>query len=817
MKIQRDLTTILYILASGMYLIIGARSFARAPDTPETSYFYLLGLITWVLATLVWMQQPENRAVRISYLMSIGFLSICSVDATFSIYEGTLSSRIVPIAQFLAATILPCLFLHCFLIFPAEKKNVQRHAWLLRVVYVPGIALCLAMFFYYLRGNDYSRDFFLVQLPPLEGITSGFLFSYSLAGQLLLLHTCFDAPSASQRRQARWMLLGIAAGTLPQAIFTTIPKVSEVSIPYFRVSAYTLCLIPICYVVAIIRHRLMNIELIINRSVVYTLVSGFALVMYLLSILGLTRLFHTAPRSWAVTAVSVLIAAVLFAPAKTRIQNLINRAFDREAYNYRQTLLALSQTLHSILDLEILVDTLLRQVTGSMHISRGVVMQRVSGSGSKFVPEATVEIDSLPDGLQLTLSPPLLDLLKKTEKPLDFSDQPLEENNVQVLEGSGQPHQLASTGFADSEQVDDFITFLQSAVWIPFVTRTKEQENLVGLLVLGQKLSDEPYTQTDLALLGTLAHQGATAVENATLYAQLSTRTKVMEIARKQLMATYLDTYGGTMPKTTSQANRHPQSQIGGGDSVSDFNNIATALKESHDRLRQLDTLKSQFLDNVSHELRTPLTHIKGFVDNLIDGVGGELSEKQGRYLLRVMDNCDRLIRLINNLLDLSRIESGKISLQLEPTRLYPILEAAIVGIQPMADGKQIQVNLDCHPDAIVLMDADKMGQIMTNLLDNAVKYTENGGRISVSETTLSDWELQICVEDTGIGIAQAELDLIFDRFHRVTDSKSSEIGGIGLGLPIVKNLVELHGGSVWAESELGKGSRFYITLKREK
>ena len=816
MKIQRDLTTTLYILASGIYLIVGARSFARAPDTPETGYFYLIGLITWVVATLVWMQQSQSdaksrgeetlgshRAVRISYLMSIGFMSICSVDATFSSTEGTWSSRIVPICQFVSATIIPCLFLHCFLIFPAEKKFVQRHAWLLKVLYSPGIVLCLVTSFFYLRGHDYTREFFMIQLSPLENVTTAFLFVYSIAGQLLLLHTCFAAPSASQRRQARWLLLGIAAGTFPQAIFTTIPRFWDVSIPYVRFSAYTLCLIPICYVVAIIRHRLMNIELIINRSVVYTLVSGFALGIYLLSIQGLTMFFHTAARSRTVTAVSVLIAAVLFAPAKTRIQKLIDRAFDREAYNYRQTLLALSQTLHSILDLEILVDTLLRQVTKAIHTNRGVVMYRVSGyfeseynqegesqlpsgAGAQFVPEATIGVDGLPERLPLTLSTSLLERLQRADIPLDFSDQPLDPNLIHI---------------ASSNPPKDFINFLQSAVWIPFVTRTKENENLVGLLVLGQKVSEEPYTQTDLALLGTLAHQGATAIENAMLYAQLSARTQAMEMARQQLMATYLDTYGGTIPRVAS------------GDLVSDFNNIAAALKETYDQLRQLDTLKSQFLDNVSHELRTPLTHIKGFVDNLLDGVGGGLSEKQASYLLRVKDNCDRLIRLINDLLDLSQIESGKIALQLEPTELYPILDAAIAGIQPIADRKGIQVNLDCPLDVVAYVDSDKVGQIITNLLDNAIKYTENGRYVRVSVALLSGQMLQICVEDTGIGISQTELDFIFDRFHRVADSKR---GGIGLGLPIVKNLVELHGGEVWAESWLGKGSRFYLTLKHK-
>ena len=805
MKIQRDLTTLCYILASGIYLIVGARSFAEARDTPETSYFYLVGLLTWVVATLAWMQQPDNRAARISYLMSIGFMSACSVDATFSVDEGTLGSRIVPIAQFLAATVLPCLFLHCFAIFPSEKRMVQRHTWLLKILYVPGFLLFFAMMLLYLRGQAYERELFLIQLPPLEGIAVAFLFTYSTIGQLLLVHTCFVAPSASQRRQARWLLIGIVAGTLPQAIFMAIPRVTDIAIPYVHFSAYTLCLIPICYVVAIVRHRLMNIELIINRSVVYTLVSGFALVIYLLCIQGLTLFFHRPTRSWALTAVSVLIAALLFAPAKSRIQKLIDRAFDREAYSYRQTLLALSQTLHSILDLEILVYTLLRQVTEAMHISRGVVMQRTSSDESQFLPEASVGMGMLPTGTHLKLSQPLVDLLKSANKPLDFTNIPFDENSIEILNAKASSEDASSV---------DFFALLQSAVWIPFVTRTKDQENLVGLLVLGEKLSEEPYTQSDLDLLGILAHQGATAVENAILYAQLNARTEAMEQARKQLMATYLHTYGGIMP-----ANGKSEAWFGkemGKDLVSDFNNISDALKDSHDQLMQLDRLKSQFLDNVSHELRTPLTHIKGFVDNMLDGVGGGISEKQKDYLQRVEENCDRLIRLINDLLDLSRIESGKMTLQLEPLPLSPILEDSVDGMQSAASQKEIRVSLDCPPDVAAFVDTDRMKQILTNLLDNAVKYTGHGGRIQIGVTVRSNQEIQVCIEDTGVGIPDTDVNLIFDRFHRATDSKSGSVGGIGLGLPIVKNLVELHGGRIWAESEVGKGSRFYLTLKRD-
>jgi signal transduction histidine kinase len=153
-------------------------------------------------------------------------------------------------------------------------------------------------------------------------------------------------------------------------------------------------------------------------------------------------------------------------------------------------------------------------------------------------------------------------------------------------------------------------------------------------------------------------------------------------------------------------------------------------------------------------------------------------------------------------------------SLQLERRLLYPILEEAIAGIQPLVDKKGIHIELNCEETLTALVDADKIRQIMTDLLDNALKYTETGGYVGVVVTAVSNRDVQICVEDTGIGIAETDLDLIFDRFHRVTGPRSSSIGGIGLGLPIVKNLVELHGGEVKVESEIGEGSRFYITLK---
>ena len=231
MKVQRDLTTILYILVSGIYLIVGARSFARAPDTPETGYFYLIGLITWVVATLVWMQQSQiqasstsdtknsgeetlgsHRAARISYLMSIGFMSICSVDATFSSAEGTLSSRILPICQFISAIITPCLFLHCFLIFPVEKKFIQRHTWMLKAPLPSGdCSVSLNLHFLFAWARLYPRVFHdtVISSGKHHHRISFYLFDcWSAVTPTYLFRRTVRLPTPSSAMVAAWNCCG---------------------------------------------------------------------------------------------------------------------------------------------------------------------------------------------------------------------------------------------------------------------------------------------------------------------------------------------------------------------------------------------------------------------------------------------------------------------------------------------------------------------------------------------------------------------------------------------------------------------------------
>lgn len=233
-------------------------------------------------------------------------------------------------------------------------------------------------------------------------------------------------------------------------------------------------------------------------------------------------------------------------------------------------------------------------------------------------------------------------------------------------------------------------------------------------------------------------------------------------------------------------------------------------------QLQELDRLKSVFVSIVSHELRTPMTSIKGYVENMLDGLAGGLTEKQSHYLTRVKLNTERLTRMVNDLLDLSRIEDPekrKDYLRPASMSLRDLAAEVVESFQAIARQRAIVVKAD-GGDALPLIhgDRDKLHQVLTNLVGNAVKFTPVGGEVLVETTTAADGSVQVCVADTGCGIPPHEREKVFEKFFRGA-SIPDEARGAGLGLAITKSLVELHGGRIWLESSPGKGSRFFFTL----
>ncbi|GAC1347334.1 MAG: hypothetical protein NVSMB27_12520 [Ktedonobacteraceae bacterium] len=228
---------------------------------------------------------------------------------------------------------------------------------------------------------------------------------------------------------------------------------------------------------------------------------------------------------------------------------------------------------------------------------------------------------------------------------------------------------------------------------------------------------------------------------------------------------------------------------------------------------REVDRMKSEFVSLVSHELRTPLTSIKGYVDLLLDGDAGELNAEQQEYLDVVKNNADRLVALINDLLDVSRIESGKIQLQRTALDIAHLIQGTADSLRPQLETKKQHLTLTI-PEALpaVSGDADRVTQILTNLLSNAHKYTPPGGTIAITAHAEGS-VVRVDMRDTGIGLSPEEQAQLFTKFFRARNQTTQAVGGTGLGLSITRSLVQMHGGEITVLSAPGQGSTFSFTL----
>ena len=242
-----------------------------------------------------------------------------------------------------------------------------------------------------------------------------------------------------------------------------------------------------------------------------------------------------------------------------------------------------------------------------------------------------------------------------------------------------------------------------------------------------------------------------------------------------------------------------------------EFLGVVTILRDISKEV-EADRAKSEFISTVSHELRTPMTAIKGYTDLLSGGAVGPLNENQKHFLGVIKNNTDRLIALINDLLDISRIETGRVRFEPAPVKVGEIIADVVEAMAARAQERKL--NLTYEVDAglpEVMGDRGRLHQVLTNLVGNAINYTPQGS-VTV-ETTTAGTAVQVSVHDTGVGIAPEDIGNIFDRFYRADDPVVQEASGTGLGLPIVKMFVEMHGGRVWVESESGKGSIFTFIL----
>ncbi len=241
--------------------------------------------------------------------------------------------------------------------------------------------------------------------------------------------------------------------------------------------------------------------------------------------------------------------------------------------------------------------------------------------------------------------------------------------------------------------------------------------------------------------------------------------------------------------------------------------NDISKIKKAEKLLKEMDKRKSAFVANVSHEFKNPLSNMQLALGYLRDGLAGAMNEKQQEVLVIALKSTERLIRLVTDLLDISKIEAGKMNLKKESVGIAVLAGEVLAGNGAEIARKNVVLEKEFSESAgTVLADRDKLTEVLINLLSNAVKYTPSGGKITLGLSGTKQ-EVRFEISDSGPGIAKEDFSKLFDKFERLTAERQE---GTGLGLSITKDIIELHKGRIWVESELGKGSKFIFTLPRQ-
>lgn len=464
---------------------------------------------------------------------------------------------------------------------------------------------------------------------------------------------------------------------------------------------------------------------------------------------------------------------------------------------------------------------------------------------------------------------------------LGLNDVQLDAFHVRASEGiSGevfrtQEATVFNNAIADERTIKDNVALLhvRNGVTVPLVLRTRDEDQRVvdtrciGVMHVFNKRFNQEFTAEDLRLLSMLADQAAAVIANARMYIKIAEEKERLEAtfqsiqsgvvvvggdgkllltntAAKQIFGIPGDDGTGKpytdvlrhdkfieLLRRSLQEGEELQEEItvtSGEDRIYQAQtslmkadngktvNVVAILNDITE-IRNVERMKTAFVSTVSHELRTPLTSIKGFISTLLQDTEGYYDNETRREFYTIIDQeCDRLHRLISDLLNISRIEAGRaLEMNWKTVDVQTIARRVAEAQQSYTNKHQVSVSIpDDFPT--IIGDEDKINQIIDNLIGNAIKYSPDGGKVIVSGDDEGDF-IRICVSDEGIGIPESHKEKIFERFHRVDTSDTRQAQGTGIGLYLVKHLVELHGGEIWLErSVVGEGSVFCFRLPKE-
>ena len=499
---------------------------------------------------------------------------------------------------------------------------------------------------------------------------------------------------------------------------------------------------------AIIAHHLMDIKLVLRRSFAYLAPLITVLVVYTI-IQYLINLY--LPEFVSVANIIILVLSVLvFIPLKNFYYRLANKYFFSSLYDSQEVLNDLSDKLRSSLNTKVICNLISKTLTDAFH-SKAVGILIFNEKKNQYFVECNHGFDTKEQAKF-----PNDKLLQA-----DFAQQ----NKILIVDEIRN-----NSNYKNSKRTIDLLNILGVEILAPLNIKDK----MVGLIALSEKESGDMYNNEDLKVLKVVGAQTAVALKNSLLYQESQA-------------------FGGKLKKEVEKATHD--------------------LRIANEHLKQLDRAKTEFISITSHQLRTPLTGIKGYLSMFLEGDFGKLKEDQEKVMLDVFNNSNRLVRLVNIFLNVSRIEFGRLKLQKSKFDLFDLVDEISRELKLEADKKGIALEIVKPKEKLeVFADRDKIADVVLNLIDNGIKYTQKG-KIKTS-VILDKEKARVEVKDSGVGISPEEAKELFNKFVRGKKITQINTSGTGLGLFIAKKIIELHGGKIWVESKgEGKGSTFMFEI----
>jgi len=507
---------------------------------------------------------------------------------------------------------------------------------------------------------------------------------------------------------------------------------------------------------AIVRYQLMDIRTVIHKTVMWLTTSGLALLPVLFTILS-ARSWITNLTDLQLSALVALYFLLLVFYIKT-VQPRIDHLFQRRKYDMQKILQGMVKELVLLKDLEGLTNKIVTTIREALYVSNSSIILWEK-------KKARYSMSGLNLDINLSSHHTFMDWLRREDRVVEWNEIEADPRFTEIKSSAKQ-----------------YFEALSAKVVLPLV----HDQNLIGVINLGEKDNLKPFTRSDIEFLSNLRVEASIALSNSLLYDDVQ---KMSEAIRQWAL---------DLEKKVEERTR-------------ELSESKAELERSYKKLQELDEVKTQFFANISHELRTPLTLILAPLESILhrENLSGDRRED----LNSMYQNGLRLLKLINNLLDLAKIDAGKMQLSHAKTDFTKFTKGIIASVAPLAEKKGISLSFTSS-DQIreFFFDREKIEKVLLNLIFNAIKFTHPGGRVDVSCKQKED-EILVRISDTGIGIAQENIHKLFNRFSQVDASSNRRFEGTGIGLALSKELIELHKGEIWAESELGKGTTMSFTL----